>query len=275
MVILYCQKPKKDIGILEESMEKEKLNWKKILLLCLPIVFAVSLAVTLAACMAQAGKEPNDSAVGDDSETTPPSVQVGLPGASEGLAFKSRGDGTCELIGIGSCTDRDVIIPEEGPDGDRVTAIGCSAFIGVKSISSVKIPMTVTYIGDYAFYSSSITVIDIPSSVKSIGECAFANCISLTAINVATSNESYCSIDGVLFSKDKSILIVYPSGKPGDSYTIRRGVGTIASAAFLNCVHLKKIVFNGTPAEWEKVKIGANNVTLTTLGITFAGQSIK
>ncbi len=252
----------------------ENLNWKKTVLLSLPIVFAVCLAVTLAACMAQAGKGPNDSAL-DGVYTTDPSVQVVLPMSSQGLQFKSLGDGSCELIGLGSCSDSEILIPDESPEGDRVVAIGDSAFIGVKSLTGAKIPQTVTRIGDYAFYGSSVSVIQIPADVKSIGECAFANCASLTAVNVDPANESYCSIDGVLFNKDKSVLILYPSGKSGESYTIRRGISSICSAAFLNCHDLKKIVFNGTPSEWEKVKIGANNTTLTAIGISFASQSAK
>ena len=129
----------------------ENLNWKKTLLLSLPIVFAVSLAVTLAACMAQAGKDPNDSAL-DGVETTDPSVQVMLPVSSQGLSFRSLGDGSCELIGLGSCTDSEIVIPEESPDGDLVVAIGDSAFIGVRGITGVKLPQNVTRIGNYAFF---------------------------------------------------------------------------------------------------------------------------
>ncbi len=252
----------------------EKLNWKKIILLCLPIVFAVMLAITLAAFMAQAGKAPDDSLFGSE-KTTEPSVPVVLPTGSVGLTYKSRGDGDCELIGLGSCTDRDIVIPEESPDGDRVVAIGGSAFIGCKTVDSVKLPSSISAIGDYAFYASTLKSITLTAKIRSIGDCAFANCTFLTAINVDTSNENYCSIDGVLFNKDKSTLITYPSGKSGEVYTIRRGVVRIANAAFLNCSALKKIVFNGTPAEWSSVEIGANNDTLKKLGITFAGESIK
>ncbi len=253
----------------------ERLNWKKIVLLCLPIVFAVSLAITLAAIMAQAGRSPDDSLFGEDGTTPPPSVPVVLPTGSIGLSFKSRGDGTCELIGIGTCTDRNLDIPDESPDGDKVTSIGGSAFIGCKSIDSVKLPSGLTAIGDYAFYASSIRTVTLPAKLRTLGECAFANCIYLTAINADTANESFCSIDGVLFNKDKSVLLTYPSGKTSETYTIRRGVVRIASAAFLNCNALKKIVFNGTPEEWAEVEVGANNDTLKKLGITFAGESIK
>ncbi len=253
----------------------EKLNWKKIVLLCLPIVFAVSLAITLAAIMAQAGRSPGDSLFGGEATATQPSIPTVLPTGSMGLSFKSRGNGTCELVGIGSCTDRNVIIPDESPDGDKVTAIGGSAFIGCKTIDSVKLPSGLTVIGDYAFYASSIRSIDLTSKINSLGECAFANCVYLTAVNVDPANEKYCSIDGVLFNKDKSVLITYPSGKTSETYTIRRGVVRIASAAFLNCGALKKIVFNGTPEQWSEVEIGANNDTLKKLGITFAGESIK
>ncbi len=253
----------------------ERLNWKKIVLLCLPIVFAVSLAITLAAIMAQAGRSPDDSLFGEDGTTAQPSVPVILPTGSQGLSFSSRGDGTCELVGIGSCTDRDIVIPDESPDGDRVTAIAGSAFIGCKTIDSVKLPAGISVIGDYAFYASSIKSITLTPKIRTLGECAFANCVYLTAINVDSSNDSFCSIDGVLFNKDKSVLITYPSGKTSETYTIRRGVGKISNAAFLNCGSLKKIVFNGSPEEWSAIEIGANNTTLINVGITFAGESIK
>ena len=38
---------------------------------------------------------------------------------SEGLEFESNGDGTCTIIGIGTCTDQNIVIPLESPDGYR------------------------------------------------------------------------------------------------------------------------------------------------------------
>lgn len=250
----------------------EKLNWKKILLLCLPMVFAVSLAITLAACMAQAGRGVGDSLFGDGDVTTVPSLPVisDKPEAySDGLTYMSRGDGTCVLTGLGICRDVELRIPEKSPSGDTVVSIGTSAFLGNTTVKRVIFPETLTTIGDYAFYGSSLTYVEITSCVKSVGEGAFSSCESLETISVDGENKYYASIDGVLFSKDKSTLICYPSGRKNTSYTIRFGVGTIASAAFLNCVYLEKVNYNGKAAEWADVKIGANNGSLTSLKINF------
>jgi hypothetical protein len=71
-----------------------------------------------------------------------------------------------------------------------------------------------------------------------IGDWAFEFCRSLTSIDVAPNNENYASIDGVLFSKDKTILIKYPEGKDATSYTIPESVTTIGVDAFYGCSDL-------------------------------------
>ena len=71
---------------------------------------------------------------------------------STGLEFESNEDGTCALIGMGDCTDTDVIIPSRSPDGDLVTSIDNSAFSG-ESIASITIPVGVEEIGRNAFKS--------------------------------------------------------------------------------------------------------------------------
>ena len=257
----------------------DKLNTKRIILLCLPIVFAVSLAITLAACMAQAGRGVNDGVFGTtengESLGELPTISDAETVASVGLEFTSRGDGTCILSGIGECTDKDVTVPETSPDGETVKAVAKSAFTGNTDIRRVILPQTVTTVGDYAFYNSSMTEINIPSGVTSIGEAAFSNCSSLEKIVVSGSNKSYCSVDGVLFSKDKSTLICYPSGKRGETYTIRMGVGYIENAAFLGCVYLKSVNYNGSYKDWQTVKIGANNDSLSGMAITFLTQTTK
>ena len=64
-----------------------------------------------------------------------------------------------------------------------------------------------------------------------IGLGVFNDCAKLTEINVAPENAYYSSIDGVLFNRDKTTLVMYPKGK-GDSYTVPDGVTTIGTYAF-------------------------------------------
>lgn len=74
----------------------------------------------------------------------------GKPVPSEGLEYESNGDGTCYLIGIGDCTDTDIVIPETSPDGDTVFAIDRNAFAS-EAITSITIPTTIEEIGRNAF----------------------------------------------------------------------------------------------------------------------------
>lgn len=250
----------------------EKLSKRtKVILLVAPIVFAVALAVTLAAIMAQAGKKVTDP-VGE----TP--VQVTVPVGetfSAGLEYETTGEGKCTLVGIGNCTDKVVRVAEKNELGEVVTAVSSSAFFGNGRITEVLLPDSVTSIGNYSFYSSSLEKITIPRGVTAIGECVFANCKSLSAINVADGNEKFCSMDGVLFSKDKSVIYCYPAGKSGANYTIRGGITEIKAAAFLNCDKLTAITFNGSETAWRAVKIGSNNPIFDRVQVKFNTSTTK
>lgn len=125
---------------------------------------------------------------------------------------------------------------------NTVTRIGSWAFISCKSLSSITIPKSVASIGTRAFMlCSNLSSITIPNSVKSIEFIAFADCESLSSIIVDNTNQNYTSIDGVLFTKDKTILIEYPAGKSATDYAILNSVSRIETAAFYNCQKLKSI----------------------------------
>lgn len=127
------------------------------------------------------------------------------------------------------------------PDG--VTSIGSYAFRRCGSLKSVNIPEGVTSIGDEAFFGcEGLESVTIPESVKFIGDDNFSDCKSLAAINVHGNNAEYSSDErGVLFNKDKSVLIRYPIGNTAESYTIPSGVKTICANAFRMCGRLKSL----------------------------------
>ncbi len=78
--------------------------------------------------------------------------------ASVGLEFMSNGDGTCMLIGIGSCTDTHIVIPSVSPDGDTVTAVGYDLYMG-NGLQSLTIPNTVASVGDlFGLIRSSVEI---------------------------------------------------------------------------------------------------------------------
>jgi len=123
----------------------------------------------------------------------------------------------------------------------NLTSIGECAFSSCTGLTSVSIPSKVTSIGIWAFMDcSSLTTVSIPSSVTSIAYRAFFNCTSLTSFDVDASNANYCSVDGVLFNKDKTTLIQCPAAKSG-AYEIPDGVTDIESAAFYFCKTLTSV----------------------------------
>ena len=119
---------------------------------------------------------------------------------------------------------------------DSVTTIGGWAFDDCSSLNSVILSIGVTTIEDCAFRNCiSLTSLNIPSSVINISSGAFYNCSSLTAIDVDENNRNYCSVNGVLFNKSKTILLQYPINKFVGIYTVPLGVTTINKSAFSNC----------------------------------------
>lgn len=63
----------------------------------------------------------------------------------------------------------------------------------------------------------------------------------LKSIFADESHESYSSVDGVLFDKEMETICIYPSKKPGSSYSIPDGVVNIDDGAFRNCTELTDI----------------------------------
>ena len=119
------------------------------------------------------------------------------------------------------------------------------AFWGCENLESITIPDGVTNIGNSAFDScQKLTNIYIPKSVVSISDSCFRDCDRLGSIVVDEQNHNYCSIDGVLFSKDKTVLIKYPAFKYENvisSYTVPDTVTTIEGNAFYDAYYLYDI----------------------------------
>ena len=118
---------------------------------------------------------------------------------------------------------------------NTVKTIGESVFARCTELKNINMPNSIESIGESSFAGcSNLKSITIPHSVSSIAEYAFGECDSLTEINVASENKNYTSDNGILFNKDKTILIACPAGKMGD-YTIPNSVKKIEQSAFRGC----------------------------------------
>ncbi len=147
------------------------------------------------------------------------------------LSYADNGDGTATITWCNPNYEGAVTIPSS-TNGLTVTSIGDCAFFGC-CLAGVMIPDSVTSIGFRAFFNDSgLTSVAIPQSVTSIGDAAFYGCAGLSAITVDTNNPSYSSVDGVLFNKSQTTLIQYPARKADGSCTIPDNVTSIGGGAF-------------------------------------------
>ena len=132
-----------------------------------------------------------------------------------------------------------------------IKEIGYSAFSDCTKLAGIEIPEGVTAIGDGAFFNcSSLETINIPASVSDIQISAtpvtfgpFGQCLNLKNIYVADDNTNYCDINGVLFSRDLSMLLAYPAGRSDNIYTIPDGVKSITNNAFNGSRYLQSVQF--------------------------------
>jgi hypothetical protein len=119
---------------------------------------------------------------------------------------------------------------------------------------AVELPDTVTEIAPFAFEGcSKITTVHLPATIAQIGEGAFSACYELLTLTVASGNEHYSSIDGVLFDKAAATLLQYPAGKSGE-VVIPASVVAIGTQAFAGCFRLTTATI---PFGVQRIEAGA------------------
>ena len=106
------------------------------------------------------------------------------------------------------------------------------AFQSCSSLTTVNLPSSLTSIGNSAFKScSSLTAVNLPSSLTSIGNSAFQSCSLLTAVNLPSS---LTSIGMMSFAYCYSLTTInFPNSL---TYIDTSGYGT-----FFNCTSLKYV----------------------------------
>ncbi len=162
-----------------------------------------------------------------------------VAGNPESFTHVFEADDTVTITGY-TGSGGNVVIPAV-IDGRVVAAIGSWAFSGNANFTDITIPDSVIRIGPGAFSGCSVlTNIYIGAGVVDIGQNAFGWCENLVAITVDDDNSAFSSLVGVLFDKDRTLLIQYPRNKTG-SYAIPEGVTAIGDSAFYGCRNLDAV----------------------------------
>ena len=153
---------------------------------------------------------------------------------------------------------RTVVIEKEAE------SIGDYAFSEFSNLTSVTIADSVTAIGSRAFYTcSGLQSISIPGSVKTIGDHAFHWCTALQSVTL---------LPGVTDIAEAAFQSCYAL----KSVTIPKSVTVIGDSAFCDCSVLSDVYYAGSRSEWNSIRIGPYNDSLTSAVIHFdAGTGTK
>ena len=109
----------------------------------------------------------------------------------------------------------------------------------------INVADSVTHIANGAFvWCENLKNITVPKNIASIGRGAFWTA-SLESITVSAENENYSSLDGVLYNKDKTTLIIYPVQKPDSVFTVPETVKTIEEHALSDNETLQTVYLPG------------------------------
>lgn len=92
---------------------------------------------------------------------------------------------------------------------------------GMEGLEKIIIPADVSYISN----------IDAQSDFRNLYE-----------YEVATDNEKYCSVNGVLYNKNSDTLLSFPKGRSADVFIVPNTVKKIGERAFEWCTSIKRIV---------------------------------
>lgn len=122
---------------------------------------------------------------------------------------------------------------------NKVTTIGYAAFVNC-TIEELTLPSSVNTIDTYSIYNcDNLKNIYIPFNITKNLEHNFDNCHNLN-INVNENNSAYCSIDGVLFDKNKTKLLLFRKDTIISNYEIPNieTITAINDDAFYYCENL-------------------------------------
>lgn len=213
-------------------------------------VLVALLAATLSACDLFGKKDPTPTPTpnpGGNVQPPKPDQPQDISDATSGLKYKLTGN-SYSVVGILSTNTRtDVVVPETY-NGLPVDTIGYNAFEGATKIKTLTLGENVTSVGDFAFKGcTALRTINL-NKVNSIGNGAFRGCKSLQFVTVSEDNEHYFVEHNVLYNKNKTTLVLYPtSNYEFDNFSIPKSVDTIRGGAF-----------EGEDLQLEIVLIGAN-----------------
>lgn len=160
----------------------------------------------------------------------------------EGLS-KITGGGAIAFVGT-QTLDYTSFYDNDANWSDNMLYIGSNLIYAEPNLNGeISVKDGTTAVPEGAFNNCiNVTVINIPASVTVIGNGVFSQCLRLEKIKVSPENLNYVDDDGILFGKDRKLIISYPAQKTGTEYTVPNGITEIARGAFSNNSYLETLI---------------------------------
>lgn len=179
------------------------------------------------------------------------------------------------LISIGEAAFYDCYNLPSATIPESLQVIGVAAFADCISMGTFNMGSQVREVGQYAFQNTAITDFYFPASLTTYDTLAFFGA-SIARYTVDGQNPSFKAEDGVLYTKDGTILLDYPTGKRESSYAIPNGVTTISSSAFIKNAFLNQVSIPNTVTTIEDWAFARSNITSLTIPdtVTSIGNGI-
>ena len=202
----------------------------------------------------------------------------------DSLIYRIMPDNTAELVSDisipASYPSNILTVPQTVYDSNgtayTVTRIGAYSMAFLPStVDSIELPESIVAIGDCAFHDACISHITLPTGLRWIGDYAFINCFltgrvtlpdslenlglmafgfnrsgrnNINDFYIDPSNRHFCTVDGVIYSKDTTVAVFAPRGI-GSSITMPQSVRRIESGAYSSCTRASEIYLGDSVRE--------------------------
>lgn len=143
--------------------------------------------------------------------------------------------------------------------------------------SAVNMPVTGVSFDLFNSYST-VETLYIPETLKNLEYAGITYCSRLKKIEVAENNEYFASVDGVLFDKSVSNLLIYPTGKEETSFAIHDTIKQLGESVFERNTNLTDVLIPASVTSIGKAPFNDNSkITIYadegTYGYEFAKQN--
>lgn len=117
--------------------------------------------------------------------------------------------------------------------------LGHELFYRNYALTNIQLNEGLETMGNYMFSEcTALSDITYPSTLRTPGYHTFDGCPLVTDINVHPDNPYLESVDGVVYTKGRKRLCIYPTYRPGSTYTVDANCDTIGDTSFNENLYL-------------------------------------